>query len=614
MNRAQRHRGPDDEGTFIGADVGLAFCRLAIVDLSGGRQPMSNEDGRLRLIFNGEIYDHTLLRKALEARRHRFVTDHSDTEVLVHGWEEWGYDLFPKLNGMFAIALWDTATHTLVLARDRYGIKPLYYAPLPRGGLIFASEIKAIHASGLIASQPSCEGILEYFSFQNLWREQTMFAGIYQLAPGTVLTWQAGQCSQRRYWDITFPRSRRASLQTLAEEHRHILQRALRRHIAADVPVMSYLSGGIDSTSITVVSHQYDPQVTAYSCIFDLTDVGEDRFVDEREFSRLVADTYGLRRVELILSQDSLTRCLTDYVTALEDLRMGMGYPVYLIAQRVAQDAKVVLSGTGGDEFHGGYVGRYQTLGLTDNGGVPAQTRWRSLWRRLRRVDIQSLWDKAKSVPRALQSVAPDILYRSMLNFVVKPEYMTTVFTPGFLRHANGYDANSVMDQFFQQCPSADWRDRVMYVDAKTYLVGLLVLEDKVSMAHGLETRVPLLDNELIDFLLDLPFDVLCRGETGKILFRESVRPWVPDKIYTKPKMGFGPPDASWYRGRLRPWIERTLAPTICRERGVLQPAFVQAVMEDHFSGRRNNTYLIWSLLNFEVWCQVFGFFGATPA
>jgi asparagine synthase (glutamine-hydrolysing) len=611
MAKALRHRGPDDEGLYLGAEVGLSFRRLAIVDLAGGRQPMSNEDGRIRLVFNGEIYDHALLRKELAVRGHRFVTDHSDTEVLVHGWEEWGYGLFPRLNGMLAVAIWDETTRTLVLARDRYGIKPLYYALLPRGGLVFASEIKALYASGLITPQPSCEGIMEYFSFQNVWREQTMFQRICQLEPGVTLTWHAGHLSRRRYWDITFPRSRRGSLAALAEEHRQILQRALRRQIAADVPVMSYLSGGIDSTSITVVSYQYDPQVTAYSCIFDLKDVGEDRFVDEREFSRLVAEAYSLRRVELEVSQDSLVGCITDYVAALEDLRMGMGYPVYLIAQRVAQDAKVVLSGTGGDEFHGGYVGRYQALGLTHNGRPPVWHRWRPLLQRVRTQNIWSLWKEARSVPQALQPLDPEPLYRSMLNFVVKPEHMVQAFTPEFLRSANGYDAQTVMDQFLQQCPSTDWRDRVMYVDAKTYLAGLLVLEDKVSMAHGLETRVPLLDNELIDFLLDVPFDVLCRGETGKILFRESVRPWVPDKIYTKPKMGFGPPDASWYRGRLQPWIEATLSAARCRARGVLQPAFVQATLEDHFAGRRNNTYLIWSLLNFEVWCQAFGFFGA---
>src|SRR5712691_4665219 len=263
MSAALCHRGPDDAGVYSGTEVGLAFRRLAIVDLAGGQQPMRNEDGRIRLIFNGEIYDHAVLRRELEAHGHRFATDHSDTEVLVHGWEEWGYDLFPRLNGMFAVAIWDEATHTLALARDRYGVKPLYYALLPQGGLAFASEIKALHASGLVPRGPAVEGILEYFAFQNVWREQTMFQDIYQLEPGVTLTWHAGHVSRRRYWDLAFPRSRHGSLQALAEEHRDILQRAIRRHIAADVPVMSYLSGGIDSTAITVVAYQYDPQVTA---------------------------------------------------------------------------------------------------------------------------------------------------------------------------------------------------------------------------------------------------------------------------------------------------------------------------------------------------------------
>jgi asparagine synthase (glutamine-hydrolysing) len=359
------------------------------------------------------------------------------------------------------------------------------------------------------------------------------------------------------------------------------------------------------------VAYQYDPQVTAYSCIFDLTAVGADRRVDERDFSRLVAQTYKLKRVELELSQDSLVACLPEYVTALEDLRMGMGYQVYRMAQRVAQDAKVVLSGTGGDEFHAGYVWRYQALGLTPASPVLAPYRWLRGLGRLYLQPDQPLWRKVKSLPQVFRRRDPASVYRHMLNFVIKPEQMQQAFTPEFLRSANGYEAYAVMDQFLQQCPSADWRDRVMYVDAKTYLAGLLALEDKVSMAHGLETRVPLLDNELIDFLLDVPFDVLWQGQVGKRLFRESVRPWVPEAIYTKPKMGFAPPDASWYRGRLRPWIEATLSATRCRDRGVLQPQFVHTTLDDHFSGRRDNTYLIWSLLNFETWCQVFGFFGA---
>jgi asparagine synthase (glutamine-hydrolysing) len=599
MAAAMRRRGPDDEGFFLDECAGLAFRRLAIVDLEGGRQPMANENGQIQLVFNGEIYDHHLLRAQLENRGHRFVTDHSDTEVLVHGWEEWGLELFARLNGMFGVAIWDRTSRTLTIARDRYGIKPLYYASLHGGGLVFASEIKAILASGLIASRPSPAGLLEYFSFQNLTRRETMFAGIYQLEPGMHFQWRDGRWQTGRYWDLSFPRSRRQSLANLAEEHRAILTRAVRRQIAADVPVKTYLSGGIDSTAITVVAHQLDPNVTAYSCIFDLDGVGQDSRVDERAYSRLVAQAYGLERVEWMLPQDSLVQCLADYVLVMEDLRMGMGYPVYAIAQRVAQDAKVVLSGTGGDELHAGYVGRFQNVARAAGLGH-ARLGWgpRGLKRRLAR------WRHGK--------VSADEAHRRMLHFMVRPEEMSEAFTPEFLRAAQGFDARQVMDDFLRQCPSRDWRDRILYLDAKTYLAGLLVFEDKVSMAHSLETRVPLLDNELVDFVLDVPFDALWQGDVGKVLFRESVRPLVPPEIYAKPKMGFSPPDASWYRGRLRPWIESLLHPRFTVERGIFQPAYIRRVLDEHFSGRKDNYYLIWSFLNLEMWCRTFGFYGAT--
>lgn len=602
MGRAMVHRGPDDEGQYVGPQIGLAFRRLAIVDLAAGRQPMSNEDGRIQLLFNGEIYDHVQLRRELEANGHRFATDHSDTEVLVHGWEEWGYDLFGRLNGMFAVAIWDTHDRRLVLARDRHGVKPLYLALLPGGSLVFASEIRAILASGLVEREPAASGILEYFAFQNLWGRQTMFQGIEQLEAGTVLTWQGGSIGRRCFWDITFPRSRRSTLPELAEEHRAILQRVVRRQLAADVPVHSYLSGGIDSTALTVAAHQLDRQVTAYSVIFDLENVGADREVDERDYSRLVARTHGLPRVELELPAGCLRECLDDYVSSMEDLRMGMGYPVYLIAREVARNAKVVLSGTGGDEFHGGYLSRYQALARSQPGHGSFGLR------RLLRACRHWLSRNGRSRPgeSSFQSA-----YRNMLNCVLKPEQWPMAFTPEFLEEAGELDVGESIRGLLARCPSDDWRDQVMYVDAKTYLAGLLTFEDKVSMAHALETRVPLLDNELVDFVLDVPFEFLWQGDVGKIVFRESVRPWVPEPIYQKPKMGFGPPDASWYRGRLRPWIEQVLAPDVCRQRLVFQPAFVEAVLQGHFSGQQNNTYLIWSLLNFELWCQAFGFYGA---
>lgn len=599
MGQAMAHRGPDDQGTYCDQAIGLSFRRLAIVDLEGGRQPMSNENGTIQVIFNGEIYDHDHLRKDLEANGHRFVTDHSDTEVLVHGWEQWQEGLFPRLNGMFGVAIWDQKNQKLILARDRYGIKPLYYSLLPNGTLIFGSEIKAILASGLLEAQPCPEALMEYFSFQNVWRKQTMYQGVQQLEPGTILTWQNGRVQEEQYWDLTFPRKHRGSFQSCTEEHRSILQRAIRRQLAADVPVKTYLSGGIDSTAISVVSHQLDPTMTAYSCIFNLDEVGDDRQVDERQYSRQVAETYQMQRVELELSPTSLQECMHRYAWALEDLRMGMGYPVYLIAQRVARDAKVVLSGTGGDELHAGYVGRYQALGLSSDS------------HRLSWLGKIKEWLATKKEPPGPD---PDWMYRRMLNSWFQPGEWQQTFTPEFLRQSQSFNLNGIIDSYLARCPSDDWRDRVLYVDAKTYLHGLLVMEDKLSMAHSLEARVPLLDNELVDFVLKVPFEMLWKGEVGKRIFRESVRPWVPESIYTKPKMGFGPPDASWYRGPLRPWIEEMLKPLVRDERGIFQGAAIRRLLDDHWSGERNHYHLIWSLLNFESWCQVNGFYGAKPA
>lgn len=604
MAQAMVRRGPDDDGFYRGPNIGLAFRRLAIVDLASGRQPMANETGSVRVVFNGEIYDHAYLRDDLEKRGHTFVTDHSDTEVLVHGWEEWREQLFPKLNGMFAVAVWDSADHTLVLARDRFGIKPLYYAPLPGGGLAFASEVKAILASRLVPSIPNPEGILEYFTFQNLVGRQTMFGGIYQLPAGTILIWRNGRVHQSHYWDITFPRGRRSTFAELAEEHRAILKRVIKRQMAADVPVKTYLSGGIDSTAITLAAHRSDASVTAYSCIFSLEGVGEDRVVDEREFSRLVAHECGLQRVEVELSADSLIHLLQDYVSALEDPRMGMGYPVFVMAGRVAQDAKVVLSGTGGDELHAGYLWRFESV-RDRFSSLPANRRGIRSWLRAAR----RWWQNKPS--KYFPNLAAENAYRAMVAFGMPAHQLHKAFRPEFLQLTHGFDAQAVVSDYLNRCPSTDWRDRILYVDAKTYLAGLLTLEDKLSMHHSLETRVPLLDNELVDFVLDVPFESLCSGGVGKRLFRESVRPWVPEAIYHKPKMGFAPPDASWYRGPLQSWIRELLLSPDSRCQAILRYPFIRDMLERHFSGQADCTYFLWSLLNFEMWCRVFGFYGA---
>lgn len=595
MARSIRHRGPDDEGYWADKDIALGFVRLSILDLASGAQPMCNEDGAVWVVYNGEIYNHRELRRELEKARHHFRTDHSDTEVLVHGWEEWGEKLPDKLNGMFALAIWDTRSRTLFLARDRYGIKPLYLARQRNGTVFFASEIRAIHASGLVERREDCDGVLEYLSQQNLWRENTMFAGVEAFPAATWELIAPSGHKQQRYWDYSFTRASKLKLAEAAEAHRSILGRVVERQIAADVPIMSYLSGGIDSSALVSAAFRKDPRVRAYSCLFDLTGVGDDRNVDEREYSRAVAQYLGIEHAELELVQDALATSLDRTVAALETPRMGMSYVNYLIAQRVARDSKVVLSGTGGDEIHGGYLYRYQAVMPMPR--LPM----------ISRHNLRRIIDLLNGEKPARQ---PADIYRDMLNFPLHRGKLREALTPEFLSRVVAYDPQDSIDRMLRECPYKDELDRVMYVDARTYLLGLLVLEDKLSMAHSLETRVPLLDNELVDFVSGLPWSLLCDGATGKIIFRESVKPWVPEPIYNKPKMGFGPPDASWYRGALRPFIEQQLSETSVRRRGIFRPDFVKKTLDDHFSSRANNLPMIWSLLCLESWCRVFNMFG----
>jgi asparagine synthase (glutamine-hydrolysing) len=585
------HRGPDDEGFWSDQDVAFGFRRLAILDIETGAQPMCNEDGTVWVVYNGEIYNHRELRCELESSGHRFNTHHSDTEVLVHGWEEWGEALPKKLNGMFVFAIWDQRSRTMVLARDRVGIKPLYAANDGQGNLIFGSEVRAIHAGGLVEKRMHPGGVLEYLTLQNNWFGRTPFAEVRMVSPGTIELHRPQGARVLHFWSLTFTRSNSLSLSQTVEDYRELLLNVMRRQMDADVPVMSYLSGGIDSTAITVAAHRLNRDVRAYSCVFDLTEVGEDRFVDEREYSRTVATASGIQRVELELERNVLISCLDDTIAALEYPRMGMAYVNFLIARRVAEDAKVVLSGMGGDEFHAGYVGRY-AITPRDGKLVTGVFNW-----------IVRLLRHGRARPGTSLEA-----YRRCLNFPIMISELNEALTPEFCRAAADFSPEDAIEDLITSAPSQDPWDVVMYGDCMTYLHGLLVMEDKLSMAHSLETRVPLLDNEIIDSALSLPWEHLCDGKAGKIVFREAVKPWVPENIYAKPKMGFGPPDASWYRGLLRDWIKDQLSAKNISRRGILNSGYVRQKLDNHFSGAENNVALIWSLLSLESWCRIQGF------
>ena len=587
------HRGPDDEGYWSDRNIALGFRRLSIVDIETGAQPMSDSDGRVWVVFNGEIYNHRELRKELEARGHRFATDHSDTEVLVHGWLEWGERLPERLNGMFAFAIWDCEKRSLFAARDRLGIKPFYMATLGNN-FIFGSEIRAIHASGLVPKQENATGVLEYFQQQNLWNGRSMFNNVEMIEPATFLKVDASGIRRGTFWEFGFDR-RESDVAAAAHSLRGGLTAAMDRQMAADVPVMTYLSGGIDSSAITARAHQIDETVRSYSCLFDLESVGADKIVDEREFSRAIAQELGNEHIELMLPQDDLTNALAPTISALEEPRMGMAYVNYRIAERVARDSKVVLSGCGGDEMLGGYVARYGYV--QDEATTLPQQSWPK--RILAQLTGRSQADSDIRKPL-------HVLY----GFLVTENMLSEAFTASFLAAAGHYSMTESLESLLQKCPSTDPWDQLMYLDAKTYLHGLLVVEDKLSMAHSLETRVPLLDNEIMDLATTYQWPTLTDGITGKMAFREAIRDWVPALVADKPKMGFGPPDASWYRGRLQPFVRQMLSSTRIAERGVFEPAFVSRIVEEHMAGTANRVAFIWSFLSFEAWCEEHGLYG----
>lgn len=590
------HRGPDEDGFWSDGDISLGFRRLSIVDLKTGQQPMTNEDGTVWVVFNGEIYNHVGLRKELEAAGHRFATDHSDTEILVHGYEEWGEGLLPRLNGMFGFAVWDSRKRRMMIGRDRLGIKPVYIAEWPDGAVIFCSEIRGIIASGLVKAAPDEGAVYAYFLQQNVWDGRSMFAGVRQLPAGHLLVDEPGRRSIKQFWDMEFNRSHVAPIDAAAAL-RATLEETMQRQMAADVPVMGYLSGGIDSSALMAGAHMIDPAAKAYSCLFDLTDVGDDKIVDEREFSRAVARHLGITHVEMELAPTSLMGSLHRTIDALEEPRMGMAYVNYLIAGRVAQDSKVVLSGCGGDEILGGYVGRYGHLRATYSvSSIPKSGIFGRIIGRL-------------SAPTGI-SLDPLRRMLEMYCFPVPPQDVEAAFSPAMLKTGGGYNVHDALIDLLKTCPSEmDW-DRLMYADTKSYLAGLLMVEDKLSMAHSLEARVPLIDNEVLDLALGFDWDLLTDGVTGKKVFREAIRDWVPAIIADKPKMGFGPPDASWYRGALQPWIRQMLSPQRIAARGVFNPTYVEKAIDEHMSGAGNRLPLLWSLLSFDAWCEINGFYG----
>ncbi|MBW1972641.1 MAG: asparagine synthase (glutamine-hydrolyzing) [Deltaproteobacteria bacterium] len=581
-------------------NIMLGHRRLAIIDLTyTGHQPMSNRNKTIWVTYNGEIYNFPEIKHELEQKGHTFFST-SDTEVIIHGYEEWGIDVIHKFNGMFAFALWDQPNHLIFLVRDRYGIKPLYYYN-KNDIFLFASEIKALLKSGYVAANINPDGLNEYFTFQNILTDKTLFKDIHLLEAGTYLGIEIDKAKieKKVYWDYSFDSSNfNYSEDDTAKILYNIFLDAVKRHLISDVPIGSYLSGGMDSGSITAVAAKHLKRLSTFTGGFDLSSAsGLELSFDEREASEFIANLLKTEHYEVVMHAGDMEHVMPKLIWHLEDLRVGQSYPNYYVARLASKFGKVVLSGAGGDELFGGYPWRYyRTVGsLTKQEYFK---RYYEFWQRL-------LNDEERK-----KAFLPEI--EKHIDISSSFDIFCSVFSKNHLGLKSFEDAINLS----------------LYFEAKTFLHGLFIVEDKLSMAHSLETRVPFMDNELVDFGTTIPPRYKLReierilkidenepgklkryyeqtGD-GKIILRKAMSKIIPEKITNRVKQGFSAPDASWFRGESIDYIKKLLLDKKARIYNYFNYDFVNNKIQEHISGKRNNRLLIWSFLSFEWWIREF--------
>jgi asparagine synthase (glutamine-hydrolysing) len=600
MTDAVAHRGPDSEGQWIEGGIGIGHRRLAIIDLSpAGQQPMVSADHRYVLSYGGEIYNFRELKAELEALGYWFRS-RTDSEVLLYALAEWGTAAIGRLNGMFAFALWDRKEKRLLLARDRYGIKPLYYFADGRR-FAFGSEQKAILASGIVEPAIDKQALLEYFTFQNIFTDRTLVAGIRLLPAGHFATLDLGRAEpalhSEQYWDFDFrePASP-ASDDEYREELGRLFRQAVNRQLITDVELGSYLSGGMDSGSITAVAATSFPYLKTFTCGFDLSSAsGIELGFDERAKAEAMSYQFKTEHYEMVLKAGDMERCLPRLARHLEEPRVGQSYPNYYAAQLASKFVKVVLSGAGGDELFGGYPWRYYRAVVNDN-FEDYIDKYYLFWQRMvnnseLKKMFAPIWDD------------------------VSKTKTRDIFRDVFRHHDESLSSPE------------DYINQSLYFECKTFLHGLLVVEDKLSMAHSLETRVPFLDNDLVDFAMRCPVHLKLNNlreviridenepgpkqakffhktRDGKQILRDVMSGFIPEEVAAAEKQGFSAPDASWFKGDSIDFVRRILMNGDAKIYELLDKASVQALVGEHLDGKHNRRLLIWSLLNVEQWME----------
>jgi asparagine synthase (glutamine-hydrolysing) len=599
------HRGPDDAGLHVDGYAGLAHRRLSIVDLASGHQPLTNEDETTWIVFNGEIYNHAELRVQLEAAGHRYRT-HSDTETIVHAYEQWGDACVERFRGMFAFALWDAPKRRLLLARDRLGIKPLYWT-LAGARVLFGSEIKAILASGIVPAQPNEQAIPELLSTRYLSGADTMFRGIHRLLPGHRLVFENGAVTTSQWWDVPVGTAARGGTIQDADavaEFRARLDDAVRSRLMSDVPLGMFLSGGLDSSAIAaLMARMIDRPLQTFSVAF------EDRAFSELEYARQVAHAIGAEGHEVVIGPDDFFSALPRLVWHEDEpLAHPSSVPLYFVSRLAREHVKVVLTGEGSDELLAGY-GKYPRALANWHGGAA----WALAPEPFRAFVANTI------VPR-LPGRVGRYASRSFLAMPRTPEAMffdnfaaiglrrqAALLQPSFASMATATAAYGSSRSCFD-APNAHSTvlDRLLYTDLKTYLVELLMKQDQMSMAASIESRVPFLDHHLVEFAAALPPRMKLRGFATKWILREAVKPILPPAILTRRKMGFPVPFGVWARTTQRGVLRDVLLDRRTRERGITDARAVGALIDAHAAGSTNGADALWSLLNLELWYRTF--------
>ncbi|MGH7392611.1 MAG: asparagine synthase (glutamine-hydrolyzing) [Candidatus Rokuibacteriota bacterium] len=603
MTSTLAHRGPDADGYLFDAGAALGHRRLSIIDLSTGDQPIYNEDRTRAVVFNGEIYNFRELRAELQARGHRFATV-SDTEVIVHAWEEYGDDCIGRFRGMFALALWDARRRRLLLARDRVGKKPLYYAH-DGERLVFASELKAILVDPSVKRVLNAEAIDDYLSFGAVPAPRTIYHGLAQLPPAHYLVWEDGRVEVTEYWDLAFQEAPERSEASWLEELEAVIGDAVRLRMISDVPLGAFLSGGVDSSAVVAAMAAQSARPIATTTV-----AFNERAFNEAAHARAVAASLGTDHRELLV-EPRAAEILPKLVWHLDEpFADSSALPTYYVSWAARQRVTVALSGDGGDEVFGGYEWRYR-LNLLEHA---VRRRLPRSFRRGVLAPMAAVWPKADRLPRPLRwkfflrNVSLDreqAYFHDMSLFT--PGDKQQLLSPDFRRVLRDHDPFALFARHFARARDLDPLSRILYVDTKAYLANdILVKVDRMAMANSLEVRSPLLDHKVMEFAATVPSRLKFRGPTSKYLLKRYVEQRVPPAVVHRPKMGFAIPLGAWLRTDLRPLAEDLLLSPRAVQRGYFSPERVRGLWDAHQGGRRDHAHPLWALMMLEFWHRLF--------